>query len=175
MSKLQNENTKWTLSQDWFSIKRFDFSIEKFSATLIVPKYEILGYWVIRQILWNTGILPENAYVANSYQKLIWIGIQTMGCICYIKEFGSLYYRCEYNLVILAWPIPKWYLFIYLFTYLFIYLFIDILSTTHYKCTVNFSGMPYIILKSGNLWLILIEVGRLFHNKLRRKISKFRS
>ena len=44
MSKLQNENTKWTLSQDWFSIKRFDFSIEKFSATLIVPKYEILGY-----------------------------------------------------------------------------------------------------------------------------------
>ena len=121
--------------------------------------------------LWNTGILPENAYVANSYQKLIWIGIQTMGCICYIKEFGSLYYRCEYSLVILAWHIPKWYLFIYLL----IYLFIDILSTTHYKCTVNFSGMPYIILKSGNLWLILIEVGRLFHNKLRRKISKFRS
>ena len=67
------------------------------------------------------------------------------------------------------------YLFIYLFTYLFIYLFMDILSTTHYKCTVNFSGMPYIILKLGNLWLILIEVGRLFHNKLPRKISKFRS
>ena len=75
--------------------KHLDFAIEQICATPTVAKNKIVGHSVMQAFL-NTSVPSEIANViTNSWRTTVKSWYQMMGRICYIKEYGSLYCRCE--------------------------------------------------------------------------------